>query len=114
MPRETPGQRRTVGRVMHEYKHGELKSGPKGKGGKVRSRRQAIAIALSEAGESKYESRRRNKRNLRRTERKEAQGRTAQQVSEGKRRVGARGQRDSTPAMGGRRKSAKPARPRAA
>lgn len=32
--------------VMHEYKHGELKSG---KGGKVKSRKQAIAIGLSEA-----------------------------------------------------------------
>ena len=27
MPQESPRQRRTVGRVMHEYKHGELKSG---------------------------------------------------------------------------------------
>jgi hypothetical protein len=31
---------------MHEFKHNELKSGPKGKG-KVKSPRQAIAIALS-------------------------------------------------------------------
>jgi hypothetical protein len=42
-------QRRTVGRVMHEAKHGELKSGPGGKGGKVKSRKQAIAIGLSKA-----------------------------------------------------------------
>ena len=35
-----------VGRVMHEYKHGELKSGS---GRKVKSRKQAIAIGLSEA-----------------------------------------------------------------
>jgi hypothetical protein len=34
---------------MHEFKHGELKSGPGGKGGKVKSRKQAIAIGLSEA-----------------------------------------------------------------
>jgi hypothetical protein len=38
-----------VEKVMHEYKHGELKSGRKGKGGKVKSRKQAIAIGLSEA-----------------------------------------------------------------
>jgi hypothetical protein len=38
-----------IGDVMHEYKHGELESGPGGKGGKVRSREQAVAIALSEA-----------------------------------------------------------------
>jgi len=87
---------------MHEFKHGELKSGRGGKGGKVKSRRQAIAIALEEAGSSKYESERRNKRNLRRTEHKEATGRTAQQEREGKSHVGARRKRESTRAMGGR------------
>jgi hypothetical protein len=35
--------------VMHEYKHHELKSGPGGKAGAVKSRKQAIAIGLSEA-----------------------------------------------------------------
>ena len=35
--------------VMHEFKHGELKSGKGGKGGIVKSRKQAIAIGLSEA-----------------------------------------------------------------
>jgi len=34
--------------VMHEYKHGELKSGKGGKGGVVKSREQAIAIGISE------------------------------------------------------------------
>jgi hypothetical protein len=62
---------------MHEYKHGELRSGRGGKGGKVKSRRQAIAIALKEAGASKYESKSENKRNLVRSERKEASGRKA-------------------------------------
>lgn len=38
-----------VEKVMHEYKHGELKSGKDGKGGTVKSRKQAIAIGLSEA-----------------------------------------------------------------
>ena len=41
--------RSKVKKVMHEYKHGTLKSGKKGKGGKVKSRKQAIAIGLSEA-----------------------------------------------------------------
>ncbi len=41
--------RAKVGKVMHEFKHGELKSG---KGGKVKSRKQAIAIGLSEARRS--------------------------------------------------------------
>ena len=40
-----------IGKVMHEYKTGTLHSG---KGGpEVKSRRQAVAIALSEAGMSK-------------------------------------------------------------
>ena len=38
--------------VMHEFKHGELKSGKGGQGGKVKSRKQAIAIAISEAREA--------------------------------------------------------------
>src|SRR5262249_62136899 len=90
------------GRVMHEYKHGELKSGRRGKGGKVKSRRQAIAIALSEGGASKYASKSKNRRNLRKSKRKEARGATYQQEREGKRRVGARGKRESSRAMGGK------------
>lgn len=38
-----------VGKVMHEYKHGQLKSGS---GQKVKNRKQAVAIALSEAREA--------------------------------------------------------------
>jgi hypothetical protein len=102
MASETPRQKRITGRVMHEFKHGELKSGPNGKGGTVKSRRQAIAIALEEAGASRYESESRNRRNLRRTERKETQGRTGQQEREGKSHVGAYRKRESTPAMSGR------------
>lgn len=40
-----------VGKVMTEYKEGTLHSGKKGP--VVKSRKQAIAIALSEAGMSK-------------------------------------------------------------
>jgi hypothetical protein len=101
MAKDTMRQRKSIGRVMHEYKHGELKSGPGGRGGKVRSRRQAVAIALSEAGASKYDSPKERRRNLQRTKRKEAHGETAQQEEEGKARVGARGQRESSRAMGG-------------
>ena len=69
---------------MHEFKHGELKSGAQGKAGKVKSRRQAIAIALSESGVSNRQSPKRNQRNLRRTE---AQGGAGQDSA-----AGARGQ----------------------
>lgn len=95
-------QRKSIGRVMHEYAHGELKSGRSGKAGKVRSRRQAIAIALNEAGASKYNSARKNRRNEAKTERREARGRTYQQEREGRSHVGARGKRESSRAMGGR------------
>ena len=63
MPKSSPRLRKTMGRVMHEFKHGELKSGRGGRAGKVKSRRQAVAIALKEAGASKYESEGANKRN---------------------------------------------------
>jgi hypothetical protein len=38
-----------VASAMRRRKKGTLKSGPGGKGGKVKSRKQAIAIGLSEA-----------------------------------------------------------------
>src|SRR5436853_515378 len=102
MAKPNPRQRRIEGRVMHEFKHGELRSGPGGKGGKVKNRRQAIAIALKEAGASKYESKKENKRNLHKTEHKESRGETYQQEREGKSHVGARGQRESSRTMGGK------------
>jgi len=43
-------QKRKVKKVMHEYKEGDLKSSS---GRKVKSRKQAVAIAMSESGQSK-------------------------------------------------------------
>jgi hypothetical protein len=40
---------KSVKSAMHREKKGTLKSGPGGKGGTVKSRKQAIAIGLSEA-----------------------------------------------------------------
>lgn len=40
---------KTVASAMRRRKRGTLKSGPGGKGGTVKSRKQAIAIGLSEA-----------------------------------------------------------------
>lgn len=45
-------QEEKVSDVMHEYKEGDLRSGSK-KGPKVRSKKQALAIALREAGVKK-------------------------------------------------------------
>ena len=43
------GSSEEVRREMHRYKRGTAKSGKGGKGGRVKSRKQAIAIALSKA-----------------------------------------------------------------
>lgn len=55
----TPSEK--VRRVMHEYKHGELHSGSK-RGPRVKSRAQAVAIALNQSRKG-----RRGKRKGRRT-----------------------------------------------
>jgi uncharacterized protein DUF6496 len=47
--RYSKGASKTVESAMRRRKHGTLRSGRGGKGGKVRSRKQAIAIGLSEA-----------------------------------------------------------------
>ncbi len=56
MPRKKPrtkkGKQDKMGKVMSEFKHGNLRSGSK-KGPKVKNRRQAVAIAMSESGQSR-------------------------------------------------------------
>lgn len=47
--RYSKGAGKTVASAMRRKKKGTLRSGPGGKGGKVKSRKQAIAIGLSEA-----------------------------------------------------------------
>lgn len=67
MPKQTRAQKDTIERVMHEFKHGELE----GNGGPVRNPKQAIAIALIEAGASNQHSPQENKRRLAKTKRQE-------------------------------------------
>lgn len=81
-PRESEPQKETVERVMHEYKHGELRSGTSGR--KVKSRRQAVAIALSEAGASNQQTPKENEEHLRHTKAKERRGETAKDEAEGR------------------------------
>jgi hypothetical protein len=80
MAKQSDAQKETVERVMHEFKHGELETST---GKKVKSRRQAIAIGLSEAGASDQQSPRENKRRERQTKAKERAGKTARQQKEG-------------------------------
>ena len=47
--RYAPSASKEVRSEMHRYKRGTAKSGRGGKGGKVKSREQAIAIGLSKA-----------------------------------------------------------------
>lgn len=84
MAKQSRPQKKTVERVMHEFKHGELKSGGRRK---VKNPKQAIAIALSEAGASKKQSPAENKRRLQHTKAKEARGETAKARTEGRGRT---------------------------
>ena len=76
---QSKAQKETVERVMHEFKHGELKTS---RGKKVKNPKQAIAIGLHEAGASKYESKEKNRENLKRTKARERRGATEKDRSE--------------------------------
>lgn len=81
MAKQSRPQKKTIERVMHEYKHGELEQ----RGGrKVKNPKQAIAIALSEAGASKRQSPQEKQRRLKRTKTREARGETAKARKEGR------------------------------
>ncbi|MGK9166775.1 hypothetical protein KXR53_10785 [Inquilinus limosus] len=82
MPRQSKGQKETVGRVMHEFKHGELRI--RGTGPKVKNPKQAVAIALREAGASRQQSPQEKRQSLSRTKAKERRGETAEAETEGK------------------------------
>ena len=56
LPKTTDKKQKKVSKVMREYKSGKLKSSKSNK--KVVNKKQAIAIALSEAGVKKKKRRR--------------------------------------------------------
>ena len=60
-PKTKAGKRAAVHETMHEFKHGELHSGSP-TGPKVKSRKQAIAIAMKQSGQSRGSARAREKR----------------------------------------------------
>lgn len=49
MAKSSKTARKSVKSAMHRKKKGTLRSGKAGKGGRVKSKKQAIAIGLSEA-----------------------------------------------------------------
>lgn len=81
MSKQSKAQKGTVERVMHEFKHGELRI--RGSGPKVKNPKQAIAIALHEAGASNQESPAQNRHALRKTKAKERKGETTQTAGAG-------------------------------
>ncbi len=87
MARQSRARKETIGRVMHEFKHGELKT----RGRPVRNPKQAIAIALSEAGTSNKQDPAEKRRSQSRTKARERRGDTAQARAEGGRRQAASG-----------------------
>ena len=76
---QSKAQKETVERVMHEFKHGELQTS---RGRKVKDPKQAIAIGLREAGASQYESKEKNRQNLKRTKARERRGATEKDRTE--------------------------------
>lgn len=83
MGKQSKAQKETIERVMHEFKHGELKI--RGTGPKVKNPKQAIAIALHEAGATNQESPAKNRKTLKETKAKERKGETARDAAEGRR-----------------------------
>lgn len=91
---------KSVESAMRRRKRGTLKSGKGGKGGKVKSRKQAIAIGLSEAREKGAKVPR--KRGGRKTTgRKSTARRSSGRKSSGRKSSGRKGARKS----GGRKRS---------
>ncbi len=82
MAKQSKAQKDTVHRVMHEFKEGKLKI--RGSGPKVKNPKQAIAIALHEAGASNQESPKMNRENLSKAKAKERNGESAKAKAAGK------------------------------
>ena len=85
MARPSKTQKETIERVMHAFKEGELESSS---GREVKDRKQAIAIALHEAGASNQQSPAQNRKNLARARRRQsdAERTRAELYAEAKRR----------------------------
>ncbi|MBM1174532.1 DUF6496 domain-containing protein [Microvirga arabica] len=103
MAKQSKAQKDTVHRVMHEFKEGKLKI--RGSGPKVKNPKQAIAIALHEAGASNQESPKKNRENLSKTKSKERRGETASKKSVSKKTASPRERLSGKASKAGRAKT---------
>jgi Family of unknown function (DUF6496) len=103
MAKQSKAQKDTVHRVMHEFKEGKLKI--RGSGPKVKNPKQAIAIALHEAGASNQESPKKNRENLSKTKSKERRGETASKKGASKKTASPRERLGSRVSKAGRAKT---------
>ncbi len=67
-PKTKVGKRNKVEKVMHEYKEGKLHSGSK-HGPQVTNPKQAIAIAMSESGQSANKSKKKKSKHAKKEKR---------------------------------------------
>ena len=81
-PRESEPQKETVERVMHEFKHGELRSGTSGQ--KVKSSPTGGRHRAERSGRVQPADPKENAEHLRHTKAKERRGETAKDEIEGK------------------------------
>jgi hypothetical protein len=95
MAKYSKGSKKKVGRAMHEMKKGKLKSGRSGR--KVKSRKQAIAIGLSEA----------RKEGAKVPKKKSASKKSASKKSAGRKRTTAKKKSTSRKKSTGRKKTSR-------
>ena len=81
MARYSKSAGKDVKRAMDRRKKGSLKSGKGGKGGKVKSRKQAIAIGLSEARKKGKKVPKRKSAKKKSTKKKSSKRRTSKRKS---------------------------------
>src|SRR5215218_6487969 len=103
MTKQSRAQKETVHRVMHKFKEGKLKI--RGSGPRVKNPKQAIAIALHEAGASNQENPKKNRENLSQTKAKERKGETASSKNASKNTASPRERLGSKASKAGRAKT---------
>jgi hypothetical protein len=103
MAKYSKGASKKVGRAMHEMKEGKLKSGKSG--GKVKNRKQAIAIGLSEAREEGAKVPKKKTASKKTATKKKAAKKSATKKSAGKKRATAKKKSPAKKKSAGRKRT---------